>query len=147
MCLSEFIYRRYTQSCWYFRPSFVNCCPSPLFVWTTTFCINFYESYLSPEREPNFFSYKYYPCLVVCCRLLKMFLSNSSFDFIKWFSSTGCDQLVLLICIQMQAVTSLCIICIQVQAVTSLYNLYSGAGYDQLVLLICIQVQAVTSLC
>ncbi len=25
-CLSEFIDRRYSQSCWYFRPSFVNCC-------------------------------------------------------------------------------------------------------------------------
>jgi len=30
-CLSEFIDRRYSQSCWYLRPSFVNCCcPSPL---------------------------------------------------------------------------------------------------------------------
>jgi hypothetical protein len=29
-CLSEFIDWRYSQSCWYFRPSFVNCCPSPL---------------------------------------------------------------------------------------------------------------------
>ncbi len=28
--LSEFIYWRYSQSCWYFRPSFVNCCPSNL---------------------------------------------------------------------------------------------------------------------
>jgi hypothetical protein len=31
-CLSEFIdwikYTLYSQSCWYFRPSFVNCCPS-----------------------------------------------------------------------------------------------------------------------
>ncbi len=25
-CLREF--KRYSQSCWYFRPSFVNCCPS-----------------------------------------------------------------------------------------------------------------------
>ncbi len=30
MCLSEFIDWRYSQSCWYFRPSFVNCCPSNL---------------------------------------------------------------------------------------------------------------------
>jgi hypothetical protein len=30
MCLSEFIDWRYNQSCWYFRPSFVNCCPSNL---------------------------------------------------------------------------------------------------------------------
>ncbi len=28
-CLSKFIDRRYSQSCWYFRPSFVNCCPLP----------------------------------------------------------------------------------------------------------------------
>ncbi len=29
-CLSEFIDWRFSQSCWYFRPSFVNCCPSNL---------------------------------------------------------------------------------------------------------------------
>jgi hypothetical protein len=29
-CLSEFIDWRYGQSCWFFRPSFVNCCPSNL---------------------------------------------------------------------------------------------------------------------
>ncbi len=29
-CLSEFIDWRYSQSCWYFRPSFVNCFPSNL---------------------------------------------------------------------------------------------------------------------
>ncbi len=29
-CLIEFIDRRYSQSCWYFRPSFVNHCPSNL---------------------------------------------------------------------------------------------------------------------
>ncbi len=31
-CLLEFIdwKRTYSQSCWYFRPSFVNCCPSSL---------------------------------------------------------------------------------------------------------------------
>jgi hypothetical protein len=29
-CLSEFIDRRYSQSCWYFRPSFVDCFPSTL---------------------------------------------------------------------------------------------------------------------
>ncbi len=29
-CLSEFIDWRYCQSCWYFRPSFVNWCPSNL---------------------------------------------------------------------------------------------------------------------
>jgi hypothetical protein len=29
-CLSEFIDWRYSQSCWYFRPCFVNCCPSNL---------------------------------------------------------------------------------------------------------------------
>jgi hypothetical protein len=28
--LSEFINWRYSQSCWYFRPGFVNCCPSNL---------------------------------------------------------------------------------------------------------------------
>jgi hypothetical protein len=27
-CLIEFIDWRYSQSCWYFRPLFVNCCPS-----------------------------------------------------------------------------------------------------------------------
>ncbi len=26
--ISEFIHQRYSQSCWYFRCSFVNCCPS-----------------------------------------------------------------------------------------------------------------------
>ncbi len=30
-CLSEFIDWRYSHSCWYFRLSFVNCCPSKLF--------------------------------------------------------------------------------------------------------------------
>ncbi len=29
-CLIEFIVWRYSQSCWYFRPSFVNFCPSNL---------------------------------------------------------------------------------------------------------------------
>jgi hypothetical protein len=29
-CLSEFIDWKYSQSCWYFRLSFVNCCPSNL---------------------------------------------------------------------------------------------------------------------
>ncbi len=29
-CISEFIDCRYSQSCWYFRPNFVNCCPSNL---------------------------------------------------------------------------------------------------------------------
>ncbi len=29
-CLSECIYCRYNQSCWYFRPRFVNYCPSNL---------------------------------------------------------------------------------------------------------------------
>jgi hypothetical protein len=29
-CSSEFIDWRYSQSCWYFRPSFVNCFPSNL---------------------------------------------------------------------------------------------------------------------
>jgi hypothetical protein len=29
-CLLEFIDWRYSQSCWYFRPSFVNYCPSDL---------------------------------------------------------------------------------------------------------------------
>ncbi len=29
-CLSEFIDWRYSQSCWYFRPTFVNCWPSNL---------------------------------------------------------------------------------------------------------------------
>ncbi len=49
-CLSEFKDWRYSQPCWYFRPSFVNCCPSnilsgstlppsPLFpVWIRTLC-------------------------------------------------------------------------------------------------------------
>ncbi len=30
-CLSEFVDWRYSQSCWYFRTSFVNCCPSITF--------------------------------------------------------------------------------------------------------------------
>ncbi len=73
-CLFEFIDWRCSHSCWYFRPSFVNCCPSnllsdkhslfpPFLVWIqtvhlhtvytytvckmTTFRIAFYESYLS----------------------------------------------------------------------------------------------------
>ncbi len=29
-CSSEFVDCRYSQSCWYFRPSFVNCCPTNL---------------------------------------------------------------------------------------------------------------------
>jgi hypothetical protein len=27
-CFIEFIYWRYSQACWYFRPTFVNYCPS-----------------------------------------------------------------------------------------------------------------------
>ncbi len=38
--LSEFIEWRYWQSCWYFRPCFVNCCPSNLlFGWTPLFSV------------------------------------------------------------------------------------------------------------
>ncbi len=49
-CLSEFIEWRYSQSCWYFRPSFVNCCPSPLLSGSTLpssplFCVNKYTVY------------------------------------------------------------------------------------------------------
>jgi hypothetical protein len=91
-CFSEFIDWRYSQSCWYFWPSFVTCCPynllssstlppSPLYVWIsilytriqcvgggvwgsgpqagkhlTTFCIVFYESFLSTtETQANIF--------------------------------------------------------------------------------------------
>jgi hypothetical protein len=43
-CLSEFTDWRYSQSCWYFRPSFVNCCtsnlPPPLP------CVNMYTVYM-----------------------------------------------------------------------------------------------------
>ncbi len=53
-CLIEFIDCRYTQSCWYFRPSFVNWCPSnhlsgstllpPFPVWiSTVYCIHVYS--------------------------------------------------------------------------------------------------------
>ncbi len=35
-CLSEFRDWRYSQSCWYFRPSCVNCCPSNLLSGSTT---------------------------------------------------------------------------------------------------------------
>ncbi len=46
-CLSEFIDWRYSQSCWYFRPSFVNCCPSPLLSGSTLPlpCVNKYTEY------------------------------------------------------------------------------------------------------
>ena len=46
-CLSEFIDWRYSQSCWYFRWSFVNCCPSPLFSGSTLPlpCVNKYTVY------------------------------------------------------------------------------------------------------
>ncbi len=33
---------RYSQSCWYFRPSFVNCCPSPLLCGSNHPCLNKY---------------------------------------------------------------------------------------------------------
>ncbi len=45
-CLSEFLDWRYSQSCWYFRLIFVNCCPSnllsgspppPLLMWISIF--------------------------------------------------------------------------------------------------------------
>ncbi len=46
-CLAEFIEWRYSQSCWYFRPSFVNCCPSNLLSgWTlppSPPCVNNYS--------------------------------------------------------------------------------------------------------
>ncbi len=45
-CLSELIDRRYSQSCWYFWPSFVNCCPSNLLSGSTIpppfLCVNKY---------------------------------------------------------------------------------------------------------
>jgi hypothetical protein len=49
-CLSEFIDWRYSQSCWYFRPSFVNWCPSPLLSGSTLpplppLCVNKYTVY------------------------------------------------------------------------------------------------------
>jgi hypothetical protein len=34
-CLSKFLDWRYSQSCWYFRPIFVNCCPSNLLFGST----------------------------------------------------------------------------------------------------------------
>ncbi len=37
-CLSEFIDWRYSQSCWYFRLCFVNCCPSNLLSGSTSLC-------------------------------------------------------------------------------------------------------------
>ncbi len=49
-CLSEFRDWRYSQSCWYLRPSFVNCCPSNLLTGSTLplsplFCVNKYTVY------------------------------------------------------------------------------------------------------
>ncbi len=44
-CLIEFIGWRYSQSCWYFRPIFVNCCPSPS---------NLLSGYSSPPPLPPF---------------------------------------------------------------------------------------------
>ena len=43
-CLTDFIDWRYIQSCWYFRSSFVNCCPltfSPVQISSLT-CVNKY---------------------------------------------------------------------------------------------------------
>jgi hypothetical protein len=48
MCLSQFIYWKYRQSSWYFRPSFVNCCPSNLLSSSTLPslpCVNKYTVY------------------------------------------------------------------------------------------------------
>ncbi len=47
ICLSEFIDWRYSQSCWYFWPSFVNCCSSNIFSGSTLLpspftCVNKY---------------------------------------------------------------------------------------------------------
>jgi hypothetical protein len=51
-CLSVFIdRRRYSQSCWNFRPSFVNCCPSNL---------------LSGSTLPHPFSVSKYPINIQC---------------------------------------------------------------------------------
>ncbi len=46
-CLSEFIDLRYSQSCWYFWPSFVNCCPSNLLSvqFSPPSCVNNYTLY------------------------------------------------------------------------------------------------------
>ncbi len=52
-CLTEFIDWRYSQSCWYFRPSFVNCCPSNLLV-----------VQLSPLPCVNKYTYLYTRCIV-----------------------------------------------------------------------------------
>ncbi len=43
-CLSGFIDWRYSQSYWYFRPSFVNCCPS-----------NLLSGSISPPPPPSLF--------------------------------------------------------------------------------------------
>ncbi len=47
-CLSEFIDWRYSQSCWYFLPSFVNYCLSNPSLWFNSFplpCVNKYTVY------------------------------------------------------------------------------------------------------
>ncbi len=49
-CLSEFVVWRYSQSYWYFRPSFVNCCPSNILSVSTLPpyplpCVNKYTVY------------------------------------------------------------------------------------------------------
>ncbi len=48
--LSEFIDWRYSQSCWHFRPSFVNCCPSNLLSGSTfpptPFPVSMFNMYL-----------------------------------------------------------------------------------------------------
>ncbi len=50
MCLSEFIDWKYSQSCWFFCPSFVTCCPSNLLSGSTLPppslpCVNKYTVY------------------------------------------------------------------------------------------------------
>ncbi len=50
-CLSKFIDLRYIQSCWYFRPSFVNCCPSNLLSGST---------HHSPPPHPVWIKYAVY---------------------------------------------------------------------------------------
>ncbi len=58
-CLSEFIDWKYSQSCWYFRPSFVNCSP-----------LTFSLVQLSPPPSPlpSVNSYTVYTYSIQCVR-------------------------------------------------------------------------------
>ncbi len=63
-CLSEFADWRYSQSCWYFRPSFVNCCSSSLLSGSGVLCLRQINPAGKSLYRSNFFNADILQCLL-----------------------------------------------------------------------------------